>query len=363
MRKARNGISRLVLVPLLVGVVTGGAALEDQQLLRYSRDAPEIKGLLQGIEGKPGGYGLRVATNIVGTWNALGRDLIPPSASLLQNSKMTWRSMRFTNGLVEISYELSQDHRPRQFVGTYAVVHKATEGRGNAPNIVIRSRDGTETGIMVLIGVRIGIFNWFPPDFPVLWFCDLDGHNYFFEPVKVSRQQLMNRLGAISPEEQEKTRKREMEALELKDKRITNPQTTSQAIRNLQNAKLTEHERNKEILRLMNEGDETCVPVLLEHIGANHSLVVRQNAIRALGAIRDKRAISPLIDLIRTPVHGNIEDEAEDEAILRRKAVVALGDIGDPAAFPVLKAIVQSERDYQSVRDLARITASKLEPR
>ena len=120
-------------------------------------------------------------------------------------------------------------------------------------------------------------------------------------------------------------------------------------------------ERNKEIIRLMNEGDTTCVPVLLEHMKAEHILVVRQNAIRALGKVGDKRAISPLLDILRSPVQGKLDDEAENEAILRRSAVVALGDIGNPTALTVLKIVAESGREYQSVRDLARITAKKLE--
>lgn len=359
MCKARNGIHRLVLV-LLVVAVTGSAAWGDQ-LLRHLQNDPKIKGLLHVVEGKPGGYGSSVEENIVGTWNALRKDLIPLSDRLPQNPNATWRSMRFTNGLVEISYELAQEAKPRQFTGTYEVIHKATEGRGNAPNIVIRSRDSTDAGLTVLVGVRIGVFSWFPPDMPILWFCDPDGYNYFFEPVEVSGQQLMKRLGAISSEEQERTKQKEAEARRLRNRRITDPQITRQVIDNLQNGKLSESDRNKEILRLMNEGDASCVPVLLEHLKAEHSLVVRQNAIRALGKVGDKRAVSPLLEILRAPVQGKVEDEAEDDAILRRNAVIALGDIGDPAALPVLKTVSESAREYQSVRDLARITAKKLE--
>ena len=308
-----------------------------------------------------GGYGVSVAENIVGTWNALRTDRIPPSDRLPQNPNVTWRSLRFTNGLAEISYELAQENKPRQFTGTYEVIHKATEGRGNAPNIIIRSRDSSDTGLTVLVGVRIGVFNWFPPDLPILWFCDPDGYNYFFEPAEVSGQQLMKRLGAISSEEQEKTKQREIESRRLKNRRTTDPQVTSQAIDRLQNGQLNEFERNKEILRLMNEGDTMCVPILLDHLKPEHTLVVRQNAIRALGKVGDKRATAPLLDILRTPVRGKVEDEAEDEAILRRNAVVALGEIGDLAALSVLKTIADSRGDYQSVRDLARITARKLE--
>ncbi len=359
-KKSRSRVPRLLAFIIAFSLFTL-PLVKGEEPLRYSQDEAQIKGLLEGVKGSPGDYGIRVAESIVGKWVPLRKDAKTSAATFAENTNVTWKSLLFTNGLVEIYYELATDGKTRRFVGKYEVVHKAAEGRGNAPNVVIRSRQPTEDKVGVLVGVKIGEFNWFPPNIPVLWFCDPDGKNYFFEPAEVSGEQLFKRLGRVSSDEQERTNRRERESRELKNRRITNAQLTKQAVDSLQNGKLTEFERNKVILHLMNEGDTTCVPVLLDHLKAEHSFVVRQNAIRALGKIGDKRAVSPLLDILRASVQGKVEDEAENEAILRRNAVVALGNIGDPAALPVLKAVSESAREYQSVRDLARITAKKLE--
>lgn len=326
-------------------------------LSRYSKNDPRIKEMIEGVSDKPGDYSLRVAENLIGTWKAQPM----MSKSLSENTNVTWQSIRFqTNGIVEISYKLSSEDKTRQFVGSYEIIHKAREGRGNPPNIMIRSRDTHNENFSVLVHVRIGEFNFFPPDLPVLWFQDPDGYNYSFEPVGASAEHRLKLLGRGSVKEQEVIR-RQMENHRRGKVRIADSNLTQQISANLKEGKLTEPERNKEILRLMNEGDVTCVPVLLEHLQADHSLVVRQNAIRALGKIGDKQAVTPLLNILRKPIQGKTEDEAEDDAILRRNAVVALGDIGDLTALPVLKTVAESAREYQSVRDLARITARKME--
>ncbi len=328
-------------------------------LLRHSSSEPRIKELSVGVSERVADQSLAVARNIIGTWTALPTI----SKTLSPNPEVTWQSIRFdTNGHVEISYKLSSKGDIQQFIGAYEVIHKATVGKGNPPNIVIRPTGASAKMLNVLVNVRIGEFSYFPPDVPVLWFQDLDGYNYAFEPVGVSPEQRLKLLGRGSAETPDVARKKSGNYAQ-ETARLANPDLTRQICAKLGKADLSDPERNKEILRLMNEGDETCVPVLLGHLNAKHSLVVRQNTIRALGKVGDKRAVPPLLDILRAPVQGNLDDEAEDEAILRRNAVVALGEIGDPAALPVLKTVADSAQDYQSVRDLARITANKLEAR
>ena len=355
---ANNHISGLLMFVLVCSLLMASATRGDE-LLRYSQNDPKIKGWLEGVKGTPGDYGVRVAANIVGTWKPLRKEA-KKDGQFPENTNVTWRSLRFqTNGIVEISYELAKEGKARQFIGTYQVIHKATEGRGNAPNVVIRSQDPGEENIAVL-GVKIGEFNCFPADLAVLWFRDPDGHNYFFEPVGISREEMRKLMGYPSAEEQERDKKT-MEDRKLKKRRITDPELTKRIVDNLQGGKLTEEDQNHQIIDLMNKGDATAVPILLEHMKAGHSLVIRQNAIRALGKIGDKQAVSPLLDILRRPIQGKVDDDAEDEAILRRNTVIALGNIGDPTALPVLKTIAESVNEYQSVRDLARITAKKME--
>jgi len=128
----------------------------------------------------------------------------------------------------------------------------------------------------------------------------------------------------------------------------------------LENPNTSKEMRNKAILALMNLKDKSAVPVLIAHVEGDYGLVVRQNAIRALGAIGNKQGVSPLLNILKRPVKGNITDEAEDEAILRRNAVLALGEIGDASALPTLEALAQERSEYQSVREFAVIAANKI---
>ena len=128
----------------------------------------------------------------------------------------------------------------------------------------------------------------------------------------------------------------------------------------LQDLQTSQESRNKAILALMEIKDTSAVPVLIAQVEEKYALIVRQNAIRALGKIGDKRAVRPLLNILKQPVKGNIADEGEEEAILRRSAVLGLGEIGDASALPILEALSQEAKEYQSVRELAVIVVKKI---
>lgn len=93
---------------------------------------------------------------------------------------------------------------------------------------------------------------------------------------------------------------------------------------------------NKEIaIALGAIGDPKAVPALLKLMrvkGDNYTVIA---AIEALGALRAKEAVEPLSEL------------AADETIetfITKKAIMALGDIGDPAAVPVVVKNMFKER-------------------
>lgn len=128
----------------------------------------------------------------------------------------------------------------------------------------------------------------------------------------------------------------------------------------LEDQQTPRHKRNQAILALMQMADGSAVPALIAQVEGNHEPIVKQNAMRALGKIGDKRALVPLLKILKEPVKGDITDEGEEEAILRRSAVLALGAIGDVSALPVLEALAQDSKEYQSVRELAAIAVEKI---
>lgn len=321
----------------------------------YSRQSESVVSQATTVE-TPSPMSKRTQSELVGSWKCVAA----PSNAV---PGVQLRSLVFEeHGTVEYDFEESAGGNVQKKTETYSVFHKGAVDRfpGKAPTIIIGGDDPRDDQVIPLVNVSVDYDSRFPMSAGKrLRFTDLDGNEYIFmrdmsrAPFAASEQEseaadvTPGSSGAVKPTAQER--------------RVVNPSLTREICANLQTGKLTESERNKEIVRLMNEGDGTCVPVLLAHLKAEHSLVVRQNAIRALGKVGDKRAVSPLLDILRAPVQGKVEDEADDEAILRRNAVVALGDIGDSAALPVLRTVSESAREYQSVRDLARITAKKLE--
>ena len=98
-------------------------------------------------------------------------------------------------------------------------------------------------------------------------------------------------------------------------------------------------ERNKAILALREAGDGSAVPLLIEHMEGDHGLVVRQNAIRGLGKIGGPEAVASLLRFLENPVQGDPGDQETDDAILRRTAVLALGEARDASVLPVLRAL------------------------
>jgi len=319
----------------------------------YSRQSGTVISQTTTVE-TPSSMSKRTAAEIVGRWKCV----VAPSNAV---NGVQLRSIVFDKaGTVEYAFEESPG-RKEQKKATYRVFHKGAVDRlpGKAPTVLLSGDDLGDDQVIPLVDVSVDYDSRFPMSAGKrLRFTDLDGNEYIFKrdesgAPSASSEQDLDDTDLCSGSTNAPN-------LTHQQKRTVNPALTREICASLQTGKLTEPERNKEIVRLMNEGDTTCVPVLLDHLKADHSLVVRQNAIRALGKVGDKRAVSPLLDILRAPVQGKVEDEAEDDAILRRNAVVALGEIGDPAALPVLKAVADSGRDYQSVRDLARITARKL---
>lgn len=128
----------------------------------------------------------------------------------------------------------------------------------------------------------------------------------------------------------------------------------------LLNAAPDMYKQHKAILRIMNEGDSSCVSALIPFTMPDKDSLLRQDAVKALGTIGSHSAVSRLIEMIQTPVMSRAYDEEEDEAILRREVVLALGRVGDAAALAALDCVASARHEYESVRELARAAIARL---
>ena len=85
-------------------------------------------------------------------------------------------------------------------------------------------------------------------------------------------------------------------------------------------------------------GDPRAVPALLKLLKSKDDYV-RIDAIQALGALKAKDAVEPLMELA-------LDDASSPQ--VNRRAVAALGDIGDAKAVPVLLKALYKQRGNQS---------------
>jgi ATP-dependent DNA helicase RecQ len=117
------------------------------------------------------------------------------------------------------------------------------------------------------------------------------------------------------------------------------PQYTSQAMghKNSSNAEI------KHIVALGNSKSAKAVPELIENL-QNPNGNIRRLAASALGKIKDKRATTPLLDLL---TH-------EQKPQVRQYAIKALGKIKDERAKPQLLAIAHDEHEKEYNRQAAR---------
>jgi HEAT repeat protein len=95
------------------------------------------------------------------------------------------------------------------------------------------------------------------------------------------------------------------------------------------------HQMNKELASALGEiGDPRAVPVLMKLLKARDNYT-RIEAVEALGRMRVKEAVEPLMQLAT--------DEGA-EPFLNKKAIEALGRIGDARAVPALLRMLTKER-------------------
>lgn len=326
-------------------------------MMHYSNDDAIVKNLRHGLE-QPSSYSHSIESGLIGIWKPVpGSSIYDLPGDVLENIEFR------KDGTVKYNYESKNKKQTVAKTGIYEVCHLGSAKRGlpsgRNPNVIIKDNTHSKT-VIPFVDVYVGLDNRFPLQWgALLKFKDMEGNEYVFVRDKEKMQkQGYGELVDFVPGVDVTSEK----AMPKGQKRESNSHVTREILAELKEGDLTVHKKNKAILRLMNEGDSSCVPFLIElSTNCDNPLVIRQNAIRALGQIGDKEAVPTLINILEQAVPGDIQDEAESEAIIRRKVVTALGYIGDTTALPVLKKVAKSDKEYQSVRELAEIAIRKIE--
>lgn len=140
-------------------------------------------------------------------------------------------------------------------------------------------------------------------------------------------------------------------------------------------AAMKQEERLTAAIRVLGRShNPRAVQPLLDHGLKSDAMGVRIAAAIALGRLKDRRAVAPLVELLQTyydlrdklksgPIFEKTPSPAEQhlkesEAYLRAAIVWALGEICDSGALPALKRAVDD--DNSLVRDAAKEALDKL---
>lgn len=89
--------------------------------------------------------------------------------------------------------------------------------------------------------------------------------------------------------------------------------------------------RAESVLALGRIGDPSVTPAVIDLAFNDEDLQVRMCAVRTLGMLKDAKVVQRLIDLLETTNNDRFANEL----------VLALGEIADQRAFPVLLAVTQ----------------------
>jgi len=109
------------------------------------------------------------------------------------------------------------------------------------------------------------------------------------------------------------------------------------------------------VLKLGQEMDASATPVLVGICEGDETCIMKQYALRAIGYIRDPKAIPCLAGILSKDATGDITKDEDDESIIRRGAVNALRQMRDlpEPVIELLSKIATSDREYPSVKESA----------
>jgi ATP-dependent DNA helicase RecQ len=109
------------------------------------------------------------------------------------------------------------------------------------------------------------------------------------------------------------------------------------------------NEKVERVVMLGESHDPQCVPELLIALHDSNGNV-RRLAASALGKIRDRRAVQPLLALLKR----------EQKPQVRQYAITALGELGDPQAYSVIEQIAHDLKEKEYNRRAAVRALKKL---
>ena len=106
-----------------------------------------------------------------------------------------------------------------------------------------------------------------------------------------------------------------------------------------------------------------AVERLIDAVQSDPDWHVREQAAGALGRIGDRRAVGVLIEVTMSTIHHSEHESTgywHSDRVMRLKCVRALGDLGDPRAFPALTKALNESGEDRELRGEAREAVNRV---
>lgn len=106
---------------------------------------------------------------------------------------------------------------------------------------------------------------------------------------------------------------------------------------------------------LGNIGDPVALPVLRKVLSRENEFQrVREEAMDAVGAMKDRQSAAMILKVIATPPTGDInQEDRSDEERYRKEAIRAISEIGGVEALPALQRLADDDLEYPRLRKYA----------
>lgn len=307
----------------------------------------KIKVMCESIK-EPSLNSIVIQDNILGNWT-----LTPNLSTYLPNVSLI--SVCFNNeGVMEYKYKINKKNEIKIKKLLYQFIHKGKKKNygGKLPNIVLKSSVSDSEQVMILTNVNVDYDNRLPLEIgKVLKFNDIEGNIYVLikekKNVDIKQIPVNTNNSSINIIHNKKT-------ATTRDKK-----KTQMILYKMKKEKLNEYQLNKTILQLSNEGDNSCVPILIDYLSETYPFTIRQNAIKALGNIGDNKAVIPLLEIILKKIKGKINNDEEKESVIRRSVINALEKLDFSEKNAIFDQILKTENEYDSVKELIKIKLNR----
>ena len=304
---------------------------------------------------RPSERSLEVERALIGEWETiLEKGQAMPGVAL---SALTFR----LNGLADYVYEETASKTRRTQTDKYRIVHRGTTkvAPGKLPSVFLEQLAVASQEFVELSDVVVDYDNRFPVELgPLLKFKNSTGSVYVLRRKDLPKEAAAYRKTEVVEDPRGSRSSAANLGAGAAPVRV-DARRMNEVLVQLASGTMSEEERNKAVLELMNARATDGAGVLRRLAVTDNSIIVRVNSVRALGVMADRESTQTLIAILDKAHSGDIDDCGGDETMLRRVCVEALGNIGGEQGIAAIRKVAAAEDEYRCVREAAQVVLSR----